>query len=389
MDSQQKDLRGMDFSSLFSSMDKEASTEEFIETAVEKLQHILNKRFPNNPIKREIHVHHNRIEFSCPYCGDSLESDRKKRGNIILKLKFANYFKCHNCGEFKRVDEFFKEWNVELDLSVINYITNNVQNFDITYSEDFDAGILIDKDSFSKFAIDREFFKKILDLQETKDSEINQWLKKRLQYSTQHFLYSNYQKSLYILNLTHDGKIIGAQRRNFKRKKDEYRPKYITYNLSKLYNFIFKILKKQNKDASDFDTSLIPKDKLEEVNVYSQLFNIFNVNISKKVTLLEGYMDSLLFKNSIGNAGLHKTFPLPIPLRYCFDDDEAGRKKAVEAIGEGKEVFLWQKFKNDYNLPYRKKWDINDVFVYFHENNIKKPFFENYFSNDPLDVIDI
>lgn len=388
-DNEMNDLRGVDFSSLFSSIDKEVSLDEYIQTIKEKLQPILNKTFSNSPLKKEIHECHDRIEFACPYCGDSMKSDRKRRGNIILKKKFANFFKCHNCGEFKRVDQFFKEWDQELDLSVINYITNNINNFDSSFNKDFDLGVLVDTEKFEKFAITREFFKKVLNFQEAHDSEISYWLKKRLQFNSNFFLYDPYQKSLYILNLTQKGKIIGAQKRNFKNKQIGYRPKYITYNLSRLYEFIFDILKKKNKDTSKFDISRVSEKKIEEINIFSQLFNILNINISKPIILFEGPTDALMIKNSIGNSGLQKEFPLPIPLRYCFDDDDPGRKKTIQAIQQGKDVFLWEKFKRDHQLPYRKKWDMNDVFIYFHENNKKKPYIDNYFSDDPLDIIDI
>jgi hypothetical protein len=41
------------------------------------------------------------------------------------------------------------------------------------------------------------------------------------------------------------------------------------------------------------------------------------------------------------------------------------------------------------NLPYRKKWDLNDLMIWLKENNMRTPLFDNYFSNDPLDIIDL
>jgi hypothetical protein len=76
-------------------------------------------------------------------------------------------------------------------------------------------------------------------------------------------------------------------------------------------------------------------------------------------------------------------------VKFFYDSDETGRKKSMEKINQGYEVFLWTKFINENQLPFRKKWDLNDCLLYFHQNNIKTPDFEQYFSKDPLDMIDI
>ena len=108
-----------------------------------------------------------------------------------------------------------------------------------------------------------------------------------------------------------------------------------------------------------------------------------------KLDVFEGPLDSFLFKNSIGNAGATKRFPLDIPVRYWYDDDDAGRKKSIEMINKNNQIFLWEKFKNDIGLPYRKKWDLNEVMIWLRKNNKGIPNFNMYFSDDPLDIIDL
>ncbi|MFA5154758.1 MAG: hypothetical protein WC554_19590, partial [Clostridia bacterium] len=131
-------------------------------------------------------------------------------------------------------------------------------------------------------------------------------------------------------------------------------------------------------------------EQVDYLDTLSMLFNICLVNFKKSIILTEGPMDSfLLYKNSISNTGANKELSLDIPVKYFYDFDDTGRKKSMEKLNQGYEVFLWTKFISNNNLPYRKKWDVNDAILYFHQKNIKVPNFEEYFSNDPLDIIDI
>ena len=131
------------------------------------------------------------------------------------------------------------------------------------------------------------------------------------------------------------------------------------------------------------------KEIPEEINMLSQLFNICLIDYSKPVTLFEGPLDSFLFNNSIANAGANKNFPFDLNVRYFYDSDKNGRKKSLEKIDNEKEVFLWEKLKRDLELPDRPKWDLNDLMIYLRNNNVKTPYFENYFSKNKLDAIDI
>jgi hypothetical protein len=82
-----------------------------------------------------------------------------------------------------------------------------------------------------------------------------------------------------------------------------------------------------------------------------------------------------------------------MPLRYFYDDDRTGKKNAIKKMEEGYEIFLWDKFKSEHGLPYKppngKKWDLNDAMIWFRNNEMKVPLWDKYFSNDPLDLIDL
>jgi hypothetical protein len=358
-------------SHLFSDIDKTLSFEEYVETLKNLVSPILTQVFKDNYAKQNIRVFRNRINIACPYCHDSKQDNHKKRGNIILTGKHKNFYKCFNCNEFKRIDNFFKDFHVILDLDVVNYIASNIQDFQNNISSDYNISILLNESLINSHAINRELLKEKLNLIEVKGSKIWNYLVNRLQYDESKFLYSEKDNYILILNLNKEGNIIGAQKRLMIESKDKFR----TYTLSFLHELI------GNKDIK------IP----EEIDTISTLFNICFLNINKPVTLFEGPMDCFLFHNSCANAGAQKHFPIEgLNIRYFFDDDTTGRKKAFEFIDKENYVFLWTKFKLDNGIPFNKlKYDLNDVLIWAKKNNVKLTRFDNYFSSDPLDSIDI
>ncbi len=360
-------LKGMSYNSSLSDIDATVSFEEYKGRLISSLQDILNRTFPENRVKQQIREYKDRINFSCPYCGDSVKNHYKKRGNFILIGKYAGYFKCHNCGIAKRIDLFFNDFKVNLDLNTINYISSIIKDFDFK-NNTIDMSIFFDIDKIESYAIDRQEFLKYFGLKEIKGTSIEPWLRYRLQYDDKKFLYNLKENYLVILNLTPSGKILGAQKRLFKGNS-----KYKTLKLSYIYTKMKK------------DEKIIP----DEIDRISQYFNICLLNYSKPITLFEGPLDAFLFKNAVANAGANKDFPFDIKYRLFYDYDETGIKRSIDKINQGFEVFLFGKFLKDINAPYRKKWDLNDILIWAKQNNVKLPNFDDYFSNDPLSIIDI
>lgn len=352
-------------------LDKTLSYEEYTERLQQLLQSILDKTFPGNKGKQEIRVYNDRISFACPYCMDSMQSNYKKRGNFILNKKYAGFYKCHNCGIFKRIDHFFKDFKIELKLDAINFIAENQGDFNTYRTAKYDMSLLLDMDSIEEYAIDREILKEKLNLVEVKNSSIWNWLANRLQFQENKFLFNSNENYLLILNLTQKGKIIGAQKRIFKKYNN-----FLTFRLSKLHEAIGTPL-------------IVDEEQIQYLDTLSMIFNVCLIDFNKSITLFEGPMDAFLFKNSIASSGAHKEFPLDIPIRYFYDDDKTGIAKSIEHIGERDEVFLWDSFKRAIDLPYREKWDLNDVLVYLKKENKTIPLLDNYFSDDPLDIINV
>lgn len=358
----------LSFDSSLSNIDVSVSDEEYRNRLVSLLQIILNTRFPENLAKQRIRVRKDRINFACPYCGDSMKNNYKKRGNLILLGIHAHHFKCFNCGEFKRTDKFFEDYKTNLDLSLINYISKGIVDFHSHTNTKYDMSLFLDMESIDKYAIDRQEFLNYFKLKEAKESLVWTWLKNRLQYDSQKFMYDPIMDHIIILNLTRSGKILGIQKRAFKGEN-----KYFTYTLEKIYELMKK------------DPKIIPN----EVSLISLIFNICLVDFQRSVILQEGPFDSFLINNSIANTGANKSFNLDIPVKYLYDKDKTGIEKSMEHINAGDEVFLWERFLNDINAPSREKWDINDVYIWAKNNNVKLPNILDYFSNNPLDSIDI
>jgi hypothetical protein len=362
---------GMIFDSSLLSSSSQISLPEYKEKLISLLKPILLRRFPSEYAKQKIRPYRDRISCSCPYCGDSAKNPSKKRGNFILEGKHKNFYKCFNCGTFKRVDNFFKDYGAELDLSVVSYIVDTMGDFSSRTRAKYDSSIIMDTEEVESFGIDREEFKAKLKLIEVKGSDAESWLRRRLQFRNENFLYNPLKNYIAILNLTPSGKILGIQTRKMGKIKWG-KEKYLTYNLSKLYKGF-----KPNEEVPD------------EMDSLSLLFGIFDLNFSLPVTLFEGAFDSYLYKNSIALAGAHKALPFDINVRNWFDYDETGREKSIRYIQENQFVFLWGKLQRDFDIPYREKWDLNDLLLWFKEKEIKVPRFDDYFSDDPLDIIDI
>jgi len=357
----------MIFDSSFNFEDKIISEKEYLDFLYSSFQKINQQRFLNEPVKQKINLHKDRITGCCPICGDSMKSQWKQRGNIILTGKFKNYYKCFNCSKFYRIDQFFKDFKIDLQLDIINYISNNLQDFSIQSNDKYDMSLFLDMESIDKLAIDKEEFLKFFNLIEAKDSSIWIWLKHRLQYDVSKFLYNQNKNHLLILNLTSTGKILGVQKRLFKGKS-----KYLTFKLSRLYELMGK-------------TNKIP----DEIDTISQIFNICLINLNKPIILCEGPLDAFLLNNCIANCGANKSFPLDLQIKYLYDYDKTGIEHAIEKIKNENEIFLWSKFLKDINAPYRQKWDITDIKIWAKENNVKLPNIYSYFSNNSLDIIDL
>jgi hypothetical protein len=180
-------------------------------------------------------------------------------------------------------------------------------------------------------------------------------------------------------------KVIGAQIRNLKEGK---RRNFKIYNYETLYKWVHP--------EEDID--------IGEMVIYNKLsyyFNILNVDFSNKITVFEGFIDSLFFPNSIGMVGVNTDSKFiesnNLDLQYFFDNDEAGHKKSEQKIKEGFPVFLWKKLfddivdKKNSNDPHSLLYRINKVkdlgkLSEMVPNCYKSLKLDTFFSKDVMDI---
>jgi len=363
---------------------------------IEIMQKILNKEF-SDPIRRKIVTYDDRINFCAPCCGDSHKNKYAKRGNLYFNKLF---YICFNCDKKTTLDRLCKDFNEQLDpdkkLEMIEHLNSVITYSD--YEGDFvDARFenLIDMSE-----LERVFSQDLTPISDFKPIQVNGGVYK---YLVGRGIPPEYHKNIYqakywknedesewiIALLNRRGyKVLGMQIRNLKEGK---RRTFKIYNYENLLEWV-----NLGKD--------IPESDMNDMVIYNKLsyyFNILNVDFEKKITVFEGYLDSLFFPNSIGLVGVNTDFRFlesnNLDLQYFFDNDEAGYKKSEEKLKESYAIFLWKKLfedivnkKNDpdpYRLLHRisKVKDINKLAELVPEP-FKKLELNNFFSQDIMDI---
>lgn len=360
------------------------------------IQKILDQEFTVTG-KRRMHEYHDRLNFACPYCQDSAKNQNAKRGNLYFnKLIFV----CFNCGIKSNLDRMARKFRQQLDpdkkLEIIEHL-----NAQITYS-DVENDLI--ETEFDKL-INLEDLEKIFNSGESHLTEFKPIAKNSAVYNylVGRGILPDYHKHIYqakywkgseiwepvmcLLN-RRGGKVLTMQIRNLKEGK---RRLFKIYNFETLYKWVHNI-----EEIEDIDVN-----ELVAYNKIGAYFNILNVDFDQKVTVFEGYLDSLFYPNSIGVVGVNTDFDFleknNLELQYFFDNDEAGFKTSEEKVKAGYPVFLWKKLfetivekKNDadpYGLMYRisKVKDLNKL-AELVPNPYQKLELSKMFSKDIYDL---
>lgn len=342
------------------------------EQIVQRVESILNSRFVGE--RRQMNVYVDRLNFACPYCGDSHDA-HKKRGNIYWQNMTYHCFNGGCSVVHCDVVKFLKDNGQPIkDMNDLMYCLDFIQTHktEISHSDYFDFHVFV---KLRDYSIPIETIKSKLKLKSViENSHIREYLRSRLMSSQlDKFLYDPKKDQLYILNLTNDNRVIGWQIRNF----DENKPKYVSYNIQKITELI-------HKKQIDIDSNT-----LSRINSLSIYFGILSVDFTKKFTVFEGPIDSFLFPNSIAITGVNKRtdmfdeFPL---CRYLFDNDDSGRSEMELKLKKKRTVFMWKKLLYDFKINVNIK-DFNDLFIYAKSINSKEIIqsINNYFTNDRLD----
>jgi hypothetical protein len=334
----------------------------YIENIIQK---IINKEFIDDS-RRKIVVYNDRLNFCAPCCGDSHKNKHAKRGNLYFNRLI---YICFNCDKRTTFDRLCKDFNEQIDpekkLEIIEHLNSNIDYSD--YENDLvetSMEDLIDiKDLEEVFNV-----KKISPIFDFKPIQINGGVYKYLvgrgippeiHKDIYQAKYSKgdqgYEHVIVLLNRKKN-KVLGLQVRNLKSGKRRF---FVIYNWEHLWRWV-------NGEDCDLDMN-----KTILYNKLSYFFNIMNIDFEKKVTLFEGFIDSLFYPNSVGMVGANTDDNIlksnNLDIQYFYDNDETGFKKATQKIKEGKSVFLWKKFFNKIvegrkNIdPYKVLWRISKV----------------------------
>ena len=309
------------------------------------VQEVINKEFSSIG-RRTIHEYTDRINFCCVYCGDG-KSEYKKRCNLYFnKLLII----CFNCGKRTNLDSFTKDFNLRLDpdkkLEMINHLDSIVSYKDAEDDLlDTEFSKLLNLSDVSRVLNSGDNaitdFKPIIHggvvFKYLEDRGIDHTLHKNI-YEGKYWFNSERCEPIIVLLNRRGEKVIGIQIRNLKEGK---RRVFKIYNFETLYKWIHDV-----DDIIDIDIN-----QLVVYNKLSYYFNILNINFDSKVTVFEGYIDSLFYPNSIGVVGTNTNMSFlesnNLDLQYFFDNDTAGFSKSEQKIKEGYPVFLWKKLFQD------------------------------------------
>ena len=370
-------------------------------TVVEFVEDVLKNRFPGDPLRQEINdTDEDKLNFACPYCGDSLTDPNKKRGNLYLRTQT---YKCYNdgCSTWVPLEKFISKFALKYALGVPGVEKKKVEYKPATSIKK--KGFLIE------FLINREVGKQLLVFSEVvdrfslipckdaeSDSPIGKFIEKRkinkLPVFEQSCYYDSRQDKVYIFNLDlKSGKIIGFALR---RIDDDYPgPKYDIKNYTEF---------KKNGLVPELDD-----DFITQVNSLNNYFNILNINFTQKITITEGQIDSMFVRNCIATTGVTKSKQLLASLvtkensRIFFDNDKAGKAASIELLMKGYSVFLWNLLITDLRKTYpaltkeinTKIKDVNDLFRFMLNQQPALTFNEfnetldKYFSDSAFDLL--
>lgn len=369
-----------------------------IEYIKSKISEVLKKAHSDNR-KHIIKDLPDRLNFSCPICGDSSKDANKKRANIYKDNPL--YLICFNDGCRSSITKLFSDFNVNIDplkkQELYDYAESNIKidrkkEIYIPSHLDklFDINILTD---FFNNNPEHQIinFKPI-----QKNSAAYQYLKfdrlidnfKNI-YEAEFILTQKWKEKVIVILNKSGNKVLSFQIRNLKSGDKR---------IFKIYNFekIYKIL---------YPNEIIDELELLSYNKISNFYNILNVDWDKPVTLFEGYLDSIFFPNSLGAIGLNSVdtelsflFDSDIKLNFFFDQDEVGIKKSILMLNKGHKVFLWQKLnaellKNKVDKFQAEKYlltikDLNELVQEMKNTNpYDKLKLFNYFSNDIFDKL--
>jgi hypothetical protein len=363
------------------------------------IKDLLKKRFPEDRLKQMVYESGEKLNFACPYCGDSKTDSKKKRGNLYPERGF---YKCYNdgCGVKADLPKFIAKFSLKYSLGIPDVKSSEVKWVPQTSKKK--------RGSLIELLINKNASDHLLKIEEVAhrfsltpcseidpDTELGLFISGRSLDNLPAFNRCSYfdsrEDKIYLFNLDQrSGKILGFAIRRI--GEDTFGPKYLIKNYSEL---------KKNgliKNISD--------DILSDIDNVNNYFNVLNVDFSKPIMVTEGQIDAMFLNNAIATTGISKSKLLLENLLtksntlILFDSDSAGKTQSIDLIKKGYRVFLWnqvmsdlrKRFSADYRIVRLIK-DVNDLYTFMkkQDTSLTLESFNEYvlsnFSESPLDLL--
>lgn len=359
---------------------------------------ILRKRFHDVLEKQKIDSHSDRkLNFACPFCGDSDKKVGKKRGNLYLD---TGAYKCFNdgCMAYMTVEEFVAKLSRQFSILLPDFAladdfkklkSKRVDNQLVRFLTSDTNQLIRITDVVNRFSLKR------LD-QVPETSRSYTYIEGRDLTLIDDFgdsMYTDYSDNkIYIFNLDkRSGKILGFAIRDLDPDAER---RYII----KSYTDVSLIFSQRN----------LPTNLVQDANYLNNYYNILNIDFSKPISMTEGQIDAMFIRNCIATTGVSKAKTLLTELgqkgslRVIFDKDKAGKTQMMSLIKQGYSVFLWNKAMADlkkvnFNPHDFAKIsdikDINDLFSFMHKKDPTLDiedfnfWIDDYFSDSIFDLI--
>ena len=296
----------------------------------------------DNSIKRiagnleGFHRSNNQYNFRCPYCGDSAKSKLKMRG-WLFDYKGEVFFKCFNCDKSTSYSKFLQEWFPD---EYLRYLGDKAFLKDDHKRKDESA--------ISTYStITREEFIKLPMVKDTlSGNKAAEYLDKRKVINRDSFFYTdNYGALLKELDLT-------SYSPEFRCNEE----RLLIPHFNRAGNLAFIQTRVLNNSTIRYRTYKVIEEEYK-------LWNIDQINLNKKVYVVEGALDGSFLQNCVAMSGsdaqLEKSILGSIKenLRIILDNEPRSPiilQKYENLIKKGYKVFHWPK------IPYK---DINDCIL--------------------------
>ncbi|MDD5151123.1 MAG: hypothetical protein PHC28_11730 [Flavobacterium sp.] len=306
--------------------------------------------------------------FRCPFCGDSKKKKNLCRGYIYDKNN-TTLFNCFNCGAGMTLGTFIRE------LDYNQYLNYKLETFQYNHQR------ITHKEEIKEIEIIKSTEQKLLESDyglkycyKLSDIRLPDDLRVVYDYARKRKIPSFMFDSLYAcrnLNLI---------AKNFPKYSEMKFPEFPIlvmpfFKKDGTYDYMQcrHIIKNEDKSAKRFT--------IFEINDGIKLFGIDRIDYTKRITILEGPIDSMFIENSLATCGVSFDVAIEYLKEYnnkdivlCFDNDYKSnpdvKKQLIRKIEEGYSVVLYDnrfKWKDINDAVTKGGWDYNKINHYLRE----------------------